>query len=576
MPRLVLQLRIGSIALVALSAGASLTVVRRGWAAHLDRVLEGELEREARVVAAALDERDDAPQVTVRRLGPMLRHRVSVIGTDGTVLGDSHFDGASLRLMDNEAGRPEVVGALQTGVGTARRRTAGVGVQVAVAVRAAPGVVRITADVPKPDPGTIALPMLVLVVTLAVGSVWGADRVSRRVTRPLEAVRRVAQDPDVEMVTGPSGVPEVQVVVRAVRRLQEEYRTRLAALRREREEDRAVVDAMIEGVLAADGRGVVLQCNPAMRAMLDLSAGQALPPLRELFHQAEARDVVLTAMGGGIVPGRQVDLHDRTVVMAARPLPDGGTVLTMLDISDVKRLEMVRRDFVANVSHELKTPLTSILGYAETLLDDEPAPDTRRRFLQVIRDNARRMQRLVDDLLDLARIESRAWYLDRVPVAIAAAAREAVAVLGDRARERGIDLVVTIPEPLRVVADPGAIQQILANLLDNAVRHSPRGGSVTVSGRETDEAVSFAVSDPGPGIPAEHLPRIFERFYRVDPGRSREEGGTGLGLAIVRHLVEAHHGRIEVESRPGAGTTVRVTLPARPPGLDVSSGSAGA
>ena len=223
---------------------------------------------------------------------------------------------------------------------------------------------------------------------------------------------------------------------------------------------------------------------------------------------------------------------------------------------------IIRRDFVANVSHELKTPLTVIQGFADTLADEELPDETRRRFAGTVRTNAQRMHRIVDDLLDLSRIESGGWVPNPRVNDLEAAATDAMHALQNAAAARGVALEVALdPRAATAYADPTALRQILANLAENAVRYTPAGGSATIISEPDDGGVWVGVRDTGVGIAAEHLPRIFERFYRVDPGRSREEGGTGLGLAIVRHLAEAHGGRTRADSAPGAGTTIEVFFP---------------
>jgi two-component system, OmpR family, phosphate regulon sensor histidine kinase PhoR len=222
----------------------------------------------------------------------------------------------------------------------------------------------------------------------------------------------------------------------------------------------------------------------------------------------------------------------------------------------------VRRDFVANVSHELKTPLTSISGYAETLLSLPPDPDMARVFLGTILGNARRMQRLVDDLLDLSRIESGRWQPTRTEIDVASAAREAWTEVGARPESREMQFSVQVePEAEKLCADHDAVRQVLTNLLENSLRHTPAGGHIECVAFPEGTGIALSVRDNGSGIPREHLPRIFERFYRADSARSRDEGGTGLGLAIVKHLVEAHGGRISAESERGKGTSVTCWFP---------------
>ena len=272
------------------------------------------------------------------------------------------------------------------------------------------------------------------------------------------------------------------------------------------------------------------------------------------------RDALDAALGGEATPPVELALYDRIVALTARPLADGGAVLAVLDLTSTRRLEHVRRDFVANVSHELRTPLTVIGGFAETLLDDLD-PESRRRFADTIRINAARMQRIVDDLLDLSRIESGGWRPKPGSVDVGAVAADILAPLRDAAARKAVALGVALGPEARVAhADPTALRQVLTNLVENAVRHTT-AGSVTVVTRRDGAGVWVGVQDTGVGIPPEHLPRIFERFYRADAARSREAGGTGLGLAIVKHLAEAHGGRVQASSTVGSGTTILAYFP---------------
>jgi two-component system phosphate regulon sensor histidine kinase PhoR len=228
----------------------------------------------------------------------------------------------------------------------------------------------------------------------------------------------------------------------------------------------------------------------------------------------------------------------------------------------MRRLEAVRRDFVANVSHELKTPLTSISGYAETLLGEEPDAETTRRFLATILSNARRMQRLVDDLLDLSRIEAGRWQPSRTLVDVGGVAGESWTALAGQNGAHQIQFDLEIDQEVTTVcADLDALRQIFTNLFDNSIRYTPAGGRIVCTARRQGEGTAISVRDTGIGISREHLPRIFERFWRADISRSREEGGTGLGLAIVKHLVEAHGGRVWAQSDLGRGTTVTFWFP---------------
>jgi signal transduction histidine kinase len=339
----------------------------------------------------------------------------------------------------------------------------------------------------------------------------------------------------------------------ALRGMHEELATRFTQLQRERQETHAVLEAMSDGVIVANRRGDVTACNAAGRRLLAFREGTPLPPVGELFHEKRARDL-LRPVAGADVEQEELEVEGRTLLATGRTLPDGGTLLVLRDVTALRRLEHVRRDFVANVSHELKTPLTSIAGYAETLAAEVGPDGQTQRFVETILGNARRMQRLVDDLLDLSRIESGGWRPATDIVELEPAVRDAWAPLAERARTGGVTFEVAVsPEAHAVPVDPDALRQILTNLFTNALRHTAAGGRVRVGAELVQDSVRLTVSDTGSGIPAEHLPRIFERFYRVDPGRSRAQGGTGLGLSIVKHLVEAHGGHVEAESALGRG-----------------------
>src|SRR2546423_467894 len=373
------------------------------------------------------------------------------------------------------------------------------------------------------------------------------------------ATGRAAAFPDVR-------VPELANHVDALRAMHHELERRFDDLRREREESRTLLESLSDGVLAADRHGTIVSINATARRLLGYGTSEPLPPLTELFHDRQHRTLMREIMAGGVVDHREVDFGDRSVVVSARPFEDGGTLLVLNDVTDVRRLETIRRDFAANVSHELKTPLTAIAGYAETLAAETPASSggESQRFAQVILENAQRMQRLVDDLLDLSRIESGGWQPHAETVDVEAAARDAWSPFAARAGEHGVRFETAVKNALIAPIHPDSLRQIFTNLFDNTLRHTQAKGLIRViaenAGKDSP-GVRIRVTDTGSGIPADHLPRIFERFYRVDPGRSRQEGGTGLGLAIVKHLVEAHGGRVEADSELGRGTTILLYFP---------------
>jgi signal transduction histidine kinase len=287
---------------------------------------------------------------------------------------------------------------------------------------------------------------------------------------------------------------------------------------------------------------------------------QALAPVGTVMRHPELRELLEDSV---VHPAqvREIQLGERVLLAASRRLDLGGAVTTFLDITEIRRLEQVRRDFVANASHELKTPLTSIRGFAETLLEGDPPEGLRREFLSSIRKNTLRLQHLVDDLLDLSRLESGGWTAGRDEVAIGAVAREAWHELRELAAEKEIEFHVE--GDAMGVADHQGLVQVFGNLMENAIRHVDRGGHITIRvATPTPGGVEISVADDGEGIPSRALPRIFERFYRADSSRARDFGGTGLGLAIVRHLVGAMGGEVWADSELGKGTTIRFTLPA--------------
>jgi two-component system phosphate regulon sensor histidine kinase PhoR len=402
---------------------------------------------------------------------------------------------------------------------------------------------------------------VLIALPVALALAWMAGR---SMARPLVAVSKAARD----IATGAtprfprSGIPEVDVLVEALRRMHGDLGARALELQYERAGGDAIVDTMVEGVIASDQRGRIITANPAARRLLGYAADAAMPDLRTLFRAKAARDAVSLVLAGHEVHDCEVDLDGRVVSLNARPLPRNGAVLVLHDLTDVRRLEAVRRDFVANVSHELKTPLTSIAGYADTLMDSNIDGETRQRFLTTIVNNARRMQRLVDDLLDLSRIESGRWTPRVEVVAVAVLVGEAWDAFRDRARARGVELEMRVaPDAAQVAVDPVAFRQVVSNLFENAQRYVPEGGRIVCRSERVGDGVAVSIEDNGCGIAGEHLSRIFERFYRVDPARSRDEGGTGLGLAIVRHLVEAHGGYVDAESELQRGTVIRCWFP---------------
>ena len=565
--RLTQRLLLGALLVVGFLAVSILTVVDRQLSARLSEDATAFLSREARLVGGLWQRDPLFPDSLADRSGRALGRRVTLVRLDGSVIGDSEFDDEGLAGLQNHLLRPEVAAALTGGVGTSRRPSPSTGdeeLYVAVQVPGR-GVARVSIPTESLDAviGAARVDVLSAGLLALLGALVLAFLFSRSVSRPVEELRDVARALAAgdlarrPMIDAPGEVGELAVALR-------ELAEQLAARLRAREADETLLlqltESLNEGVIAVDTSQRVVRINATARALLGARA--PLPfPVDQLPREVALRDALMAAFAGETTEGAEVVVGGRTLNVTARPLHDGGAVLALFDLTRVRRLEGVRRDFVANVSHELRTPLTIVGGFAETLAGEDVPFETRRDFAERILDNTRRMQRIVDDLLDLSRIESGGWVPQPVPIALAEVAAEVLAGARDAAATKGLVLRAEIAVDAPIVhADATALRQVLANLVDNAVRHTTTG-EVVLSSRRDDRGVLVGVRDTGIGIAAEHLPRIFERFYRVDPGRAREQGGTGLGLAIVRHLVEAHGGRVRAASEPGRGTEITARFP---------------
>ncbi|MBL8997037.1 MAG: HAMP domain-containing protein [Gemmatimonadales bacterium] len=567
--RLTQRLLLGAFLVVGFLAVFIVALVDRQLGTRLREDAVTFLEREAVLVGVSWARETLHPDSLADRAGEALGRRVTLIRTDGVVVGDAAFDGDALAALQNHAARPEVVAALAGEVGTARRASISTGateLYVAVPVRGL-GVARVSLPTAGLD-GTIRSArqevLLGVLVALALALLL-ALLFSRAVSRPVEELRDVAQalaDGDLTRRPVLHAPGEVGELAAALRSLAEQLSARLRALEAEEALLSQLIESRNEAVIAVDTAQRVVRMNETARRLLDVR--EPLPfPVDLLPRDVALRDALLTAFAGGLTESAEVEIGGRTLTVTARPLADGGAVLALFDLTTVRRLEAVRRDFVANVSHELRTPLTVIGGFAETLQADDIPPTDRREFASRILGNTQRMQRIVDDLLDLSRIESGGWVPNPGMVDLGAVAADVLAAARDAAGAKGLTLAAEIARDAGTVyADATALRQVLGNLVDNGVRHTP-SGSVTLFSERDPRGVRIGVRDTGVGIAPAHLSRIFERFYRVDPGRSREQGGTGLGLAIVRHLVEAHGGRVTAESALGRGTTITVFFPSR-------------
>jgi len=559
--RLLLQ----SLAIVAVMVVSVVVIIDNQLHSSITDQTTNDLAGEARFLATQWKAGVD-PDSLADEAGLATGRRVTLIDSAGHVVGDSEFDGPALQSLENHRGRPEVVAAQANGVGSVRRMSPSTGEeQLYVAVRAPRGTSRVSVPTrivedlfSRARSGVLVAGAISFLLAAILAALF-----SRAVSKPIIDLRNVARS----LAAGERRVHpalaapgEVGDLADAVHRLAEQLEARLSALTAERAILSALVETLNEGVIAISPAHEVVRINDTGRRLLRIE--RPIPfGLDFLPREATLRNAILLALSGTETETEEVVIGDITLSLTARPLADGGAVLALFDLTPIRRLEAVRRDFVANVSHELRTPLTIVGGFAETLQDPEVPQERRVQFAKTIFSNTQRMQRIVDELLDLSRIESGHWQPRPASIRVADVATEVFARLSDVARAKGIELQArSSPDATTIYADRTALEQILLNLLENAIRHTESGRIAVETARENGGVV-LTVSDTGSGIPPEHLPRIFERFYRADAGRSREAGGTGLGLAIVKHLVEAHGGSVGAESTVGVGTTIRIVFP---------------
>ncbi|MBI5246871.1 MAG: PAS domain-containing protein [Elusimicrobia bacterium] len=565
---------------LALAVGALLAVAIGGlglaFSSDLERELTDDLVRSlsAQARLAALS----AP-LEARALSAACACRASMIAPDGRLTADSELDAAGLAKAENHATRPEVAAAIAGREESAVRHSATIGVDflyAAVPLPKSRGVLRLSLPLTQVAARAARARSFVLwaalaAFVLALAAAWALARSAGRPLEEMAAVaRRLAAGDYAARVRGVFGNDERALLGETMNSLAERVEAVVGELSRDKGRLASVLNQMEEGVVAVGPGGEVLLINPALSRLLGLDpvAARGRGYIESLRHRGLA-DLVGEALRGRRVETREVRLFaPEELIFEAHAAPltqqgrAAGALVVLHDITRLRRLEQMRRDFVANVSHELRTPLASIKGYAETLregaIDDK---QNRMDFVGTIETQATHLSKLVDDLLDLSSIESG----HRLPKLVSgplrplleAAARDAAPIASDRR----VRVNPRPPEDLpAALFDADQIRQVLANLVSNAVKYSEPGGLVELSATVVDGEIVVSVRDEGVGIPDADLPRVFERFYRVDKSRAREAGGTGLGLAIVKHLVEAHGGRVWVASRQPGGSTFFFSL----------------
>lgn len=532
-------------------------------------------------------------QALAREIGVRSRARVTVIRLDGTVIADSAVEEHQLAGVENHRGRPEVQQALATGQGTDLRashttgeRTLYMALPVLDKDGASPvAIVRLGIPLLAIEQQaatlerSLAIAFGVAFLIAVALSIW----LGRSLTRPLSEIAGMAQ----QLASGTTGQrlkttarDEVGLLADTLNHMTEQLETKIREVSEDRAQLIAMLTAMVEGVLVLDYRGTILQGNPAFDRMFGLAGTDTRGhQYSDVIRHPQLGDFVSTVLATRANSGAELMLEPSGRCLHVEASVAGGVreneaclVLVFHDITELRRLEKVRKDFVANVSHELRTPLTSIKGYVEALLDGSYQDlSTTLRFLEIILKQSDRLNLILDDLLQLSRMESGQVLFKQEPVQLAGVIDRTLAVIQPLAEKRGHRITVTMePRLPPVMGDEERLGQVFSNLLDNAVKYTPEEGTITIEahvagapppGAGLRRGVTIIVADSGIGIPDADRPRVFERFYRVDKARSRELGGTGLGLAIVKHIVEGHEGRVWVEPNHPKGSRFVVWLP---------------
>ena len=567
--RIFLKLFLAALLIILACTITMGVLIRQAWEGMLRSEIETSLRQKTQMLALRVQ---SAPPANLPQLATDVSRaadaRVTIIDTNGKVLADSEADPEK---MENHAGRPEFMSALHGDIGSSTRQSKTVGTDLLyVAVPIPGGAVRMAyplsairdanRHVTRTLLGGAAVAALLALILAFVATI----SISRRLVRITDFAERVAAG-DLSARIQESSADEIAHVASALDKTARKLEDGFAALENSRQTLEALLNSMQEAVIATAEDGRVLWANQRMERLLPGGVRLGAPLVQSL------RDPEILASVQSVLNTREVTharaakiFSGRIFDVTAAPMPGGGAVAVLHDQTEIERMEKTRRDFIANVSHELRTPLTSIQGYSETLLENRNVPENVREFLDVIRKNATRMARLTEDLLVLARVESGEQNFHFELITPRDLLEDAVQTFQDIASNRGIELSLMNTAGGPVLVDRDAIHQVFSNLIDNALKYGDRGGKILVGACDTEDGVQFYVRDFGEGIASEHLPRLFERFYRVDKARSRESGGTGLGLAIAKHVVRAHGGSIKAESELNHGSTFYFTLPRQP------------
>ncbi len=554
---------------------------------HTHQNIKIELKKKTTLVKYSLEKMkaeqiapDQIDQIT-DQLGEDLQLRVTIISLKGLVLGDSELEGTKLLEVENHLQRPEVQAAQNFGLGESARFSTTVNKNMFyVAMRfdhdRLGGYVRLSLPLSEIElistqrKGISAVSLFIVFVMVVFINFFASAFISKPIRVMSITAKRIAKG-HFSKISTISLNDEIGDLAKAFNEMSEQLESRVREMNLSRSRLEAVLLSMFEGVLVLDAQGKILLVNDSLRDFFDLKGDVKEKNMIEVIRHPKIQDIVSAVLKSesrlkpceiSVLSSEELSLS----VYATPVIRDSqqeGAILVFHDLTNVRRLEKIRQDFVANVSHELKTPIASIKGFAETLL--EGALDDKehaRNFLQIIFTDAGRLSILIDDLLNLSKIESGKLNMSLKPVRLSPVVKKVIASLKPQAEKKSITLALSIPTHLpELIADEERLIQVFFNLIDNAIKYSEVNGHIKISAVEDENNVEISVSDDGIGIPKKDLPRLFERFYRVDKGRSRDLGGTGLGLSIVKHIVKAHQGDISVESKLGKGTTFFFTLP---------------
>ena len=563
--------------LVLLGLGAALELVVHG---RMMGMLRDTLSARCVLVRAATEGVEPGQlQARVRELGTGTGTRITIIAPDGTVLADSEAQPAT---MENHGWRPEVLRARELGLGSAVRRSATVGTDmlyVAQSVGAEQPTVRAAMPLTQVRLASASLRRAVLIgafvaaVVAGLAGVWLAGGIMRSLDELAHAARRIGEGDLAARALVRSG-DEVEAVAEALNRMAEGLAATEAGLQRTASHLRAVLAQMADGVIVVGPDDTVQVFNEAAGALLSTDPHAAVGRrLSEVALHYELEDLVRRALKLRTLARREIAVAGpprRILAAVASPVDSEegllqGAVMSLRDITELQQLQQVRQDFVDNASHELRTPVTAIRSLAETLRDGAMHdPQAATDFLDQIVRNTANLGRLLDDMMALARLEKTQRGPEPASLNVQQGLEQAASRLRPQAEAKAIDLRVEASGDLTVWCPEENLMAALVNVIDNGIKYTPEGGWVHVEGVAAGHEVQIAVTDSGPGIPEEHRQRVFERFYRVDKGRSRALGGTGLGLSIVKHAVESSGGRVWAESPEGGGARFVIVLPARP------------